>query len=125
MSTTQRKASLAEPGKSISRTELFESLADVFGQIGRDERVDKEESLAQMKEPAPAERRAGSFDPHLPRCRSAEGFASGAPHGYAENPFRSRGCRLNQPTGAIHKKFTERICDVREVANIKSWQAGA
>lgn len=29
----------------------FESLADVFRQIGHDERVHKEESLAQMKEP--------------------------------------------------------------------------
>jgi hypothetical protein len=28
---------------------MSESLADVFGQIGRDERVGKEESLAQMK----------------------------------------------------------------------------
>ncbi len=48
MSTTKRKVTFAEPGKKISRTECS-NLADVFRQIGHDERVHKEESPGQMK----------------------------------------------------------------------------
>ena len=55
---------------------MFESLADVFRQIGHDERVHKEESLAQMK--GAGSSRTASGVPLTSTCRDAapaEGFA--------------------------------------------------
>ena len=41
------------------------------------------------------------------RWRTVEACST-APHGYADNPFRSRGCRLNRPTGPIHNKKSQK-----------------